>query len=282
MNRDLLWSLKVLRPLAMQLVFGVLRGTALISVGCTAVYASALPRTLGELSDLANEVFAGTVTSIEYKPDPKAGVLTRVTFGAIQAAKSERLSRQITVTLAGGRLGNVTSYISGMPQFEVGKRYVVFAESSLGTAANSYNPIYGRHQGIYLVGPPGVRHEQVTDSRGRPLIGIIDGRAILLDPNIDENGQPRVQGIRPQRGKPRPPLESDMNGKKVAPGGHIVRVETRAMKESAGIDSLPLRARNLGVRGREGGWYITPIGLDPGVRMTEREFLAAIRGMPRR
>lgn len=109
-----------------------------------------LPLGLDRLHSDAKLVFLGECLSNSVEFDQQSGrVVTYTTFEVLETYKG-KLGRSHTIKQVGGNLpqANLNVRMSGVPQFEVGKRYVVFLPpaSKLGFSS----PV-GLSQGMFLV-----------------------------------------------------------------------------------------------------------------------------------
>src|SRR5438876_5239394 len=100
---------------------------------------------LGHMSRKASLAFAGTVDRISYRTADDGRPLTDIRFIMVKFARGQGKRDTVTLSLWGGRdRGDLVS-IDGMPDFELGRRYVVLA-TNRGTSANWYLPIVGLTQ----------------------------------------------------------------------------------------------------------------------------------------
>jgi len=129
------------------------------------------PMALGSVARLARLTFAGTVESIGYRK-AEHWIVTDVRFTSLNFAPGSNGKRELTLTTQGGVLDGQQVFISGMPQFEVGKRYIVLATDT-GSLRNLYLPIIGFDQGFFRVTTDeGTERRIVQDAKGRPLVRI--------------------------------------------------------------------------------------------------------------
>jgi hypothetical protein len=126
---------------------------------------SVLPITLQQLSTRATLIFYGQVVSNEVKKDEQSGhVATFTEFEIIELIKGDAGSTH-TIKQIGGyhRESKTRLLVHGIPEFQAGKKYVVFLpeKSSLG-----FSSPLGLHQGSFSVST--INDEQVVSS-GRNL-----------------------------------------------------------------------------------------------------------------
>lgn len=231
-----------------------------------------LPVTLDQLVAGSGEVFAGTVAAVDYEPEAHFGVVTRVTFAELDQVKTRVARRTLTLSIRGGRRGNVSSWIEGLPQFKVGTRYVVFADSDTGSMANSYSPINGLWQGVFVVQRGASGAQEILDIGGRAVVAVVGGRPVLVE--LDQVSRAtKFSGV----GRPLPPRPASSDPNRPKPGGRVVRAFERSPSDTLGTDSLSKLAGQFGARRASGTAYLVPKSLDPGRRSSEAEFLSALR-----
>ena len=163
-----------------------------IALSATAAYAVQLKLSLNEIAQTADLIFIGTVQSQSSRyTDARTAIQTDVVFQDIQEVHSTDRSRQrgaatITLSHAGGRVGNITMQASDTPTFTTGRRYLVFMNDD---GPTYLNPVVGGDQGIF---------EVVNDPvGGQAYVLTADGRAVLQvgdDGNL-QTSSGRVQGI---------------------------------------------------------------------------------------
>lgn len=122
----------------------------LLALGGSASAAMVLPLGLDRLHGDAKLVFLGECLGNSVEFDKQSGrVVTYTTFEVLETYKG-KLGSSHTIKQIGGNLpeANLNVRIPGVPQFEVGKRYVVFLPpvSKLGFAS----PV-GLGQGMFMV-----------------------------------------------------------------------------------------------------------------------------------
>ena len=151
----------------------------LLTLSGSASASMVLPLGLDRLHSDAKLVFLGECLSNSVEFDQQSGrVVTYTTFEVLETYKG-KLGRSHTIKQVGGNLpqANLNVRMSGVPQFEVGKHYVVFLPpaSKLGFSS----PV-GLSQGMFLV---------KTDETGAQVIS--NGRDVgdLLE-NMPQNKIP--------------------------------------------------------------------------------------------
>ena len=127
---------------------------AAIALSATAAYAVQLKLSLDEISQTADLIFIGTVQSQSSRYTATGtAIQTDVVFRDIQVVHSTDRSRQrgaatITLSHAGGRVGNIEMQASDTPTFTAGKRYLVFMNDD---GPTYLNPVVGGDQGLFEV-----------------------------------------------------------------------------------------------------------------------------------
>lgn len=134
--------------------------------------------TLGEVEACADRAFVGTVLGKRcLAGDPgEEPIVTEVTFGDLTALKGDFRRATVSFRFAGGTLGDRTLRIVGMPEFEKGRRYVLFTADGL----DRYCPAVGWWQGRYTVLPAASGGEDLlADSDGRPVYAFEGGVPVI-------------------------------------------------------------------------------------------------------
>jgi hypothetical protein len=139
---------------------------------------------LAEVEGYAEQIFAGTVRQMRAieNPPPGNAIETEVTFGDLVVLKGHLPRATVSYCFAGGTVGDRTLVVVGMPRFEIGARYVLFAAPSIDPLC----PAVGWWQGRYVVVPAaGGGEPTIADSDGRPVYGFDRGFP-LLSPSREE------------------------------------------------------------------------------------------------
>ncbi|MBI3767278.1 MAG: hypothetical protein HY271_02165 [Deltaproteobacteria bacterium] len=115
----------------------------------------------------ADRIFVGTVHAVAARKNPRAPQYfeTIVTF-AVDEVVAGTVPPEIDLRLTGGTIGDEQQSIDGMPDFEVGERYVVMLEAD--QARPLVSPFVGFNQGVYRV-LRDARGAYVGDRHGLPL-----------------------------------------------------------------------------------------------------------------
>jgi hypothetical protein len=97
-------------------------------------------------------------------------ILTDVRFAADDVVKGEIPGREVTVTLMGGKVGDLTTLIVGGPELVPGQSYVVFLDrANLPGAANALT-VRDFSQGVFdlEIAADGLR--AISQASGQPLV----------------------------------------------------------------------------------------------------------------
>jgi hypothetical protein len=152
----------------------VLRGVMALAIAAgvvAPVSATTLIRT--SLDDLvrgnATIVVAEVVDVHSYWNEDGTFILTDVRVAASDVLKGRLQDRELTVTLMGGRVGDITTLIIGNPELIPGNSYVLFLneEDLPGTRARTVRDLV---QGVFdvRIGRDGLR--AVSQANGHPLL----------------------------------------------------------------------------------------------------------------
>ena len=143
---------------------------------------SVLAPTFAELVAEADCVVRGTVTAVEVRSvaTPRGSAIrTFVTLAVAECAKGTA-PQQLTLTLAGGKLGAKSSVITGMPQFQVGDREILFVQGN----GRQFCPLVALDHGRYRVlSDPATSRDYVARDNGVPLTTTSEVSLPLLDPS---------------------------------------------------------------------------------------------------
>jgi hypothetical protein len=152
----------------------VLTAVVLLTVASAAVHATiVVRRSLTEVEGFATEILVGTVRSLRSVEGFRGWPFTEVTFGDLEVLKGEIPGATVSYRFAGGTKDGRTMVIVGLPQFEEGRRYVLFTNAK----RDRLCPLVGWHQGRYRI-----RDDGLGDSDGRPVYAIEDGFPVLEPP----------------------------------------------------------------------------------------------------
>ncbi len=142
---------------------------------------SVIAPSFAELVAEADCVVRGTVIVVEVKSvaTPRGpAIRTFVTLAVEECAKGTA-PQQLTLTLAGGKLGAKSSAIIGMPQFQVGDREILFVQGN----GRQFCPLVALYHGRYRVLADAVTgRDYVARDSGVPLTAASEVSLPLFDP----------------------------------------------------------------------------------------------------
>lgn len=124
---------------------------------------------LGDLTDRSTLVFVGTVVERRVAvSDDGLFPFTYVTFDVEEVLKGEA-DRRLTLRFDGGPVGDHVVRVSGVPEFEVGKRHLLFVAGADEIAC----PLAGWDRGkLDFVRHPRTGQEVLADVEGRLVAGV--------------------------------------------------------------------------------------------------------------
>ncbi len=109
---------------------------------------TAVPRTFAELVGLADWVLIGTVTQVTSAVAAQGErMYTYVTLADLEMIKGEWHDTEYVLRVSGGVVDQRGEVYPGLPQFEVGRRYILFIQGNF----SALFPIVGLHQGVFRV-----------------------------------------------------------------------------------------------------------------------------------
>lgn len=123
-------------------------------------------KNFAQLVTEADEIFVGTVSSLESRKLPNGAIVTDVRFSDLRMVKGDNTSAAIVLLVLGGEVGSERLEIPGLPQFQLGARYLVFAQGN----GRDMFPVVGGHAGIFriILGSP-QGSSIVSNAAGMPL-----------------------------------------------------------------------------------------------------------------
>ena len=107
-----------------------------------------VPRTFAELVRLADWVLIGTVTQVTSAVEAKGErIYTYVTLADLEMIKGAWHDTEYVLRVSGGVVDQRGEVYPGFPQFEAGRRYILFIQGNF----SALFPVVGLHQGIFRV-----------------------------------------------------------------------------------------------------------------------------------
>ena len=169
---------------------------AFLAFGAGAAHAVQLKVSLSEISQTADLIFIGTVTGQSTRLGAtKTMPVTDVSFGDIEVVHATTRSTQrnaatVTLTYAGGRIGETTVTVSDTPNFIEGRRYLVFVSDD---GQPYLTPIVGGRQGQFEILADRVTSESyVLTADGRTVVDIAQDDIVASPSRVSaiESGVP--------------------------------------------------------------------------------------------
>ena len=169
---------------------------AFLAFGAGAAHAVQLKVSLSEISQTADLIFIGTVTGQSTRLSAtKTMPVTDVSFGDIEVVHATTRSTQrnaatVTLTYAGGRIGETTVTVSDTPNFIEGRRYLVFVSDD---GQPYLTPIVGGRQGQFEILADRVTSESyVLTADGRTVVDIAQDDIVASPSRVSaiESGVP--------------------------------------------------------------------------------------------
>ena len=138
------------------------------------VYATTILKVgMDELAKQSELIFEGKVISKEVRPSPIDGQpCTYFRFSILDVIKGDYHNSEIELCFAGGTLNGITMQVSEMTMPTVGETGIYFVDS-LGKELT--HPLFGWHQGHYLVKKDSSQVERVVPAHPEPVLP--DGEA---------------------------------------------------------------------------------------------------------
>jgi hypothetical protein len=118
-----------------------------------------VPRTFAELVRLADWVLIGTVTQVTSAVEAKGErIYTYVTLADLEMIKGAWHDTEYVLRVSGGVVDQQGEVYLGLPQFEEGRRYILFIQGNF----SALFPVVGLHQGVFRVEWDPVRQQTVV------------------------------------------------------------------------------------------------------------------------
>jgi hypothetical protein len=147
-----------------------------VVLSATIAYGVQLKLSLQEIAQTADLIFVGTVTSQTSRyTAARTAIQTDVVFSNVEMVHGTERSRQrggasITLSYAGGKVGDIEMHASDAPTFTTGRRYLVFASDD---GKTYLNPLVGGDQGLFeVVADTATRQQYVLTAEGRAVVGV--------------------------------------------------------------------------------------------------------------
>jgi hypothetical protein len=144
------------------------------------VFAASPHTSFGARVQRAGAIFAGTVTDMTWEQRDVV-IVTHVSFRDVRFVKGRALPEGIArITQVSSKPTDAWITVSaGLPEFEIGRRYVVLAKEEMGPLG-SWIPLAGLRGGLFHV-ERSASGEFVSDSSRRPIAAIRVGEIVLAN-----------------------------------------------------------------------------------------------------
>lgn len=128
--------------------------------------AAFVPKEFDHLVIEAEQIFIGTVTAIQSRKTQTGAIMTDATFSDLQVLKGSGVTNEIVLIVLGGTVGAETFKLGGIPEFQLGIRYLVFSKGN----GTTIFPVVGGKQGLFQVKRDSTSSmELVFDADGFPI-----------------------------------------------------------------------------------------------------------------
>lgn len=114
----------------------------------------------------AEQIFIGTVKSLQSRKLPSGAIVTDIRFSAPHVIKGDNTGADIVLLVLGGEVDGARLEIPGLPQFQREVRYLVFSQGN----GRTMFPVVGGPAGFFQItaGPAGLS-PVVVSSDGTPI-----------------------------------------------------------------------------------------------------------------
>lgn len=146
-------------------------------VSATTVVAPTFPELVAE----ADCIVRGTVTAVEVRAvsTPGGSVIRTFVTIAVEECVKGSAPQELTLTLAGGRLGQKGALVAGMPEFKIGDREILFVQGN----GRLFCPLVGFYHGRYRVlTDTATGRDHVARNNRTPLTATTEVGLPMLDP----------------------------------------------------------------------------------------------------
>lgn len=142
-------------------------------------------KNLTQLVNEAEQIFVGTVRSLQSRRLPTGAIVTDIRFSNLQLVKGANAGADLVLLVLGGEVDGVRLEIPGLPQFRRDTRYLVFAKGN----GKDMFPVVGGPAGMFHIAPsPAGGSPIALSSSGTPL-----GRDIAAE--VFDSASVAAQGV---------------------------------------------------------------------------------------
>ncbi|MBI2959080.1 MAG: hypothetical protein HYY28_02100 [Betaproteobacteria bacterium] len=133
-------------------------------LGAQARAATFAEKTFAQLVTEAEQIFVGTVTSLQSRRLPSGAIVTDVRFSEPQVIKGDAAVADLALLVLGGEVDGARLEIPGLPRFQRDARYLVFSQGN----GKSIFPVVGGPTGFFRI-TAGADAPVVLSWSGEPL-----------------------------------------------------------------------------------------------------------------
>jgi hypothetical protein len=186
-------------PAAMKITLSV----PLLFIGLSSAQATTLMRAdLDLLAESHSTIVLGEVIdAYSYWSKDGTMILTDVRIAATEILKGDKSERELTVTLMGGTVGELTTLIVGGAILFPGRSYVLFLNEEDLPGASHVLTVREHCQGVFDLVPTKSGLRAISQANGHPLVADHSGK---LEPEGGEDGIPLADFVAAIQGKVRP------------------------------------------------------------------------------
>jgi hypothetical protein len=159
-------------------IHAAVAGLVLAVALCSAAPAATVkPLAFSELVAKSDLIVTARAVSIHAQwEDGGKTIRTRASFVVLSVLKGVHAAPSLTLRLGGGAVGDTRIVVSGMPRFQVGKRYLLFVRGN----GRHVSPITGFNQGVFEISDAHGRTVLETQA-GREWVGVSNDRLVLAE-----------------------------------------------------------------------------------------------------
>jgi hypothetical protein len=138
----------------------------------------------------AEFIAAVEITNIEARKEDR--IYTYVTYRPIEILKGNPDTLPYTIRMMGGRVGDERLFVSDIPEFEVGKKYLLFLRFD-----NPYCPIIGRYLRTFKIKhDPTWNRERIFSYRDEEIYGFHEDGKVLRERRSSRDEQIGLEHFR--------------------------------------------------------------------------------------
>ncbi len=123
-------------------------------------------KTFAQLVGEAEQIFVGTVSSLQSRKLSNGVIVTDIRFSNLQVIKGGTSDAEIVLLVLGGEVDGLRLETPGVPQLQLSSRYLVFSKGN----GKDMFPVVGGPAGIFLIAGEAQRAISIVlDSSGKEL-----------------------------------------------------------------------------------------------------------------